>query len=109
VAAAAQGGAHTGSALLDRATFAHALGAAMHAQGAAPDVDLLIRTGGEQRLSDFLLWECAYAELHFTRCAWPDFDAAALEDALREYAQRERRYGGLESVRGRAAAAAATP
>ena len=76
----------------------------MHAGGPAPDVDLLIRTGGEQRLSDFLLWECAYAELHFTSCRWPDFDAAALEDALREYEERERRFGGVEAVRGRAAA-----
>jgi undecaprenyl diphosphate synthase len=82
-----------------RATFASALGAAMHGGGPAPDVDLAIRTGGEQRLSDFLLWECAYAELHFTSCRWPDFDAAALADALREYAARERRYGGVEAAR----------
>ncbi len=61
--------------------------------GAAPDVDLLIRTGGEQRLSDFLLWECAYAELHFTRRMWPDFERADLEAALRDFQSRERRYG----------------
>ncbi len=60
-----------------------------------PDVDLLIRTGGEQRLSDFLLWEAAYAELHFTRVAWPDFGAEDLERALTEFRSRQRRFGGL--------------
>ncbi len=90
--------AHCGGARLDRPMFAHALGAAMHTQGAAPDVDLVIRTGGEQRLSDFLLWECAYAELHFSACRWPDFDAAALAGAVQEYAQRERRFGALASA-----------
>ena len=58
-----------------------------------PPVDLLIRTGGEQRLSDFLLWECAYAELMFARRMWPDFDAADLASALREFHGRERRFG----------------
>ena len=58
-----------------------------------PDVDLLIRTGGEQRLSDFLLWECAYAELVFTTVQWPDFDAAGLAAALAEFRTRERRFG----------------
>ena len=62
---------------------------------AAPDVDLLIRTGGERRLSDFLLWECAYAELLFTRRAWPDFDALALRRACRAYRRRDRRFGRL--------------
>jgi undecaprenyl diphosphate synthase len=61
----------------------------------APPVDLLIRTGGEQRLSDFLLWECAYAELFFTPAMWPDFDAAHLARALREYERRERRFGAI--------------
>lgn len=61
----------------------------------APPVDLLIRTGGEQRLSDFLLWECAYAELFFTAAMWPDFDAAHLARALREYERRERRFGAI--------------
>jgi undecaprenyl diphosphate synthase len=56
---------------------------------------LLIRTGGERRLSDFLLWECAYAELHFVDCLWPDFDERALDDALEEYARRDRRFGGI--------------
>jgi undecaprenyl diphosphate synthase len=60
-----------------------------------PDVDLLIRTGGEQRLSDFLLWESAYAELYFTECMWPDFGAAELAAALREFRARERRFGSI--------------
>jgi undecaprenyl diphosphate synthase len=59
------------------------------------DVDLLIRTGGEKRLSDFLLWECAYAELHFTDDLWPDFDAHGLTQALADYARRQRRFGRL--------------
>jgi undecaprenyl diphosphate synthase len=58
-----------------------------------PQVDLLVRTGGEQRLSDFLLWECAYAELIFSRRMWPDFDEADLEAAVREFHARERRFG----------------
>jgi undecaprenyl diphosphate synthase len=61
----------------------------------SPDVDLLIRTGGEQRLSDFLLWECAYAELLFTQCLWPDFGPRELESAIAEFRRRERRFGGL--------------
>jgi undecaprenyl diphosphate synthase len=60
-----------------------------------PDVDLLIRTGGEQRLSDFLLWECAYAELWFTERMWPDFGAQHLAAALHEFHARDRRFGGL--------------
>jgi undecaprenyl diphosphate synthase len=60
-----------------------------------PDVDLLIRTGGEKRLSDFLLWECAYAELVFTDRMWPDFTAADLADAMRELQTRERRFGQI--------------
>lgn len=61
-----------------------------------PDVDLLIRTGGEQRLSDFLLWECAYAELYFTPMMWPDFGAADLAAAVEWFHARDRRYGGLK-------------
>lgn len=61
----------------------------------APDVDLLIRTGGEKRLSDFLLWECAYAELYFTDCMWPDFGADELKAALAEFRKRQRRFGGV--------------
>jgi len=59
------------------------------------DVDLLIRTGGEKRLSDFLLWESAYAELLFTDRMWPDFDERDLDAALEEFARRERRFGGV--------------
>jgi undecaprenyl diphosphate synthase len=58
-----------------------------------PDVDLLIRTGGEQRLSDFLLWECAYAELYFTPVLWPDFGPTELAEAMSEFRRRDRRYG----------------
>ncbi len=61
----------------------------------APDVDLLIRTGGEQRLSDFLLWESAYAELLFTPRMWPEFGRADLEAAIAEYYSRERRFGRI--------------
>lgn len=60
-----------------------------------PDPDLLIRTSGERRLSNFLLWQCAYAELVFTDVLWPDFGAEALRDAVEEYARRERRYGAV--------------
>ena len=60
-----------------------------------PDVDLLIRTSGEKRLSNFLLWQAAYAELYFTELLWPDFDRHALFDALRDYADRTRRFGAL--------------
>ena len=58
-------------------------------------VDLLIRTGGEQRLSDFMLWECAFAELWFTRRMWPDFDASDLSEAIADFQRRDRRFGGL--------------
>jgi undecaprenyl diphosphate synthase len=60
-----------------------------------PSLDLMVRTGGEQRLSDFMLWEAAYAELYFTKCLWPDFDADDLALALADYFSRERRFGGL--------------
>ncbi|MBO9582313.1 MAG: isoprenyl transferase [Sphingobium sp.] len=60
-----------------------------------PPLDLLIRTSGEQRLSNFLLWQAAYAELYFTETLWPDFDEAALTEAVNCFARRERRYGGL--------------
>jgi undecaprenyl diphosphate synthase len=60
-----------------------------------PPVDLLIRTGGEQRLSDFLLWECAYAELIFSRRMWPDFDAPDLDAAVRQFHTRQRRFGAI--------------
>jgi undecaprenyl diphosphate synthase len=60
------------------------------------DVDLVIRTSGEKRLSDFLLWESAYAELHFTETMWPDFEAQDLAEALTSFHRRERRFGGLQ-------------
>jgi undecaprenyl diphosphate synthase len=61
----------------------------------APDPDLFIRTGGEMRMSNFLLWQAAYSELFFTECLWPDFGAAEIDAALLAYAQRDRRFGGL--------------
>lgn len=61
--------------------------------GGLPPLDLLIRTGGELRLSNFLLWQAAYAELYFTDTLWPDFDQACLHQAIEEYVRRERRYG----------------
>ncbi len=79
----------------DRDRFAALLGDATHGGAPAPDVDLLVRTGGEQRLSDFLLWEAAYAELVFTGCMWPDFDGEALAAAVGEFHRRERRFGGV--------------
>jgi undecaprenyl diphosphate synthase len=77
-----------------REDFADALARVIHG-GEARDVDLLIRTGGEQRLSDFLLWESAYAELYFIDRAWPDFDGDDLAEALAWFRGRERRFGGL--------------
>ena len=61
--------------------------------GELPQLDLLIRTSGEERLSNFLLWEAAYAELYFTDTLWPDFDAKALDSAIGSYQERERRFG----------------
>ncbi len=63
-----------------------------------PDPDLIIRTSGEQRLSNFLLWQSAYSELVFVPTFWPDFDRAALEQAVSEFARRERRFGGLAAA-----------
>lgn len=73
---------------INEATLAKAMALAH-----VPDPDLLIRTGGEQRISNFLLWQCAYSELYFSDCLWPEFDEAALDQALAAYAARERRYG----------------
>jgi undecaprenyl diphosphate synthase len=79
---------------LDGVAFSRLLADAMHAtEDGAPDVDLLVRTGGEQRLSDFLLWECAYSELVFTPCMWPDFGRQELAAAIREFHGRDRRFG----------------
>jgi undecaprenyl diphosphate synthase len=67
--------------------------------GETQPVDLLIRTGGEQRLSDFLLWECAYAELIFTNRMWPDFGPVDLQRAIQQFQHRERRFGGVPEPR----------
>ncbi len=63
-----------------------------------PDPDLIIRTSGELRMSNFLPWQAAYAEFVFTPVLWPDFDRAALEQALDEFARRERRFGGVDAI-----------
>lgn len=73
-------------------------GAGREDDGGATRVDLLIRTGGEKRLSDFLLWECAYAELSFLDVMWPDFTACDLAAAIADFSRRERRFGGLGSA-----------
>jgi undecaprenyl diphosphate synthase len=78
--------------------FAELLGEVHHACTPAREVDLLIRTSGERRLSDFLLWECAYAELLFVEKMWPDFGAQDLEDAIRQFHSRSRRFGGLAAA-----------
>jgi undecaprenyl diphosphate synthase len=83
-----------GRTLRDRTDFAEALARVTHG-GESRDVDLVIRTGGEQRLSDFLLWECAYAELYFTERMWPDFGEDDLSLALAWFRARERRFGRL--------------
>jgi undecaprenyl diphosphate synthase len=82
----------------DRESFSELLAKVDHDIGPSRDVDLLIRTGGEQRLSDFLLWECAYAELYFTRRMWPDFSSADLDEAVREFHSRERRFGTVPAA-----------
>jgi undecaprenyl diphosphate synthase len=76
-----------------RREFEWNLDRATHARTPAADLDLLIRTGGERRLSDFMLWESAYAELIFSDLAWPAFSTESLADAVREYHRRDRRYG----------------
>jgi undecaprenyl diphosphate synthase len=81
-----------GSGNLTREIFAQLI----TGERALRDVDLVIRTSGEKRLSDFLLWESAYAELHFTERMWPDFAAEDLAEALSSFHRRERRYGGLQ-------------
>ncbi len=77
---------------IDEAAIARRLSTA-----GAPDPDLLIRTGGEQRISNFLLWECAYAEFLFTDAMWPDFGETHLAEAIQAFQGRERRYGGLRA------------
>jgi undecaprenyl diphosphate synthase len=83
------------SAILAVARAAADLSGEAFGRALGPPVDLLIRTGGERRLSDFLLWECAYAELVFPRKMWPDFGADDLAAAVREFRSRDRRFGGL--------------
>jgi undecaprenyl diphosphate synthase len=78
-----------------REEFVSRIGSGRGATDDVPDVDLVIRTGGEQRLSDFLLWEAAYAELVFLSVPWPEFTAADLAGALAEFSRRERRFGGI--------------
>ena len=75
--------------------FGHALARAMNERTPTPPVDLLVRTGGERRLSDFLLYECAYAELMFLERPWPDFQATELAECVADYHRRERRFGAL--------------
>ena len=83
-----------------REEFARAVARAMHADEDTQDVDLLIRTGGEFRLSDLLGWDSAYAELVFTKTMWPDFQETDLEAAVEEFRGRERRFGGLPEENG---------
>jgi undecaprenyl diphosphate synthase len=87
----------TSEAQLTGAEFHRLLHEVDHCAYPAGEVDLLIRTGNERRLSDFLLWESAFAELHFSECLWPDFDERRLHCALEDYGGRQRRFGGLEA------------
>jgi undecaprenyl diphosphate synthase len=84
-----------GAATPSLGTFGRCVTQSSDDDDSAPEVDLLIRTGGEKRLSDFLLWESAYAELWFTDRMWPEFSVDDLKDAIGEFRRRERRFGGL--------------
>ncbi|HYL21189.1 MAG TPA: polyprenyl diphosphate synthase [Gemmatimonadales bacterium] len=95
---AAEGATAGGTRLVLRLAVDYSSRWAIGAGVVLPDVDLLIRTGGEQRLSDFLLWESAYAELYFIETMWPDFGAADLSAALVAFRARDRRFGGLPEV-----------
>ena len=88
---------------IEAATIDEAAVAGAACLAGQPPVDLFIRTGGEQRVSNFLLWQIAYAELYFTDTLWPDVDAEVLGAALADFARRERRYG-LTSAQARTAA-----
>jgi undecaprenyl diphosphate synthase len=92
-----QAAALAGGEQPSRERFSQLLAVVNHDPFAVRDVDLLIRSGGEQRLSDFLLWECAYAEFYFTRCMWPEFSEKEFLDALSEFEMRERRFGGVRA------------
>ncbi|MDH3255536.1 MAG: polyprenyl diphosphate synthase [Acidobacteriota bacterium] len=83
----------------DPLLFREQLQRVQHSSPQVPDLDLLIRTSGEQRLSDFLLWESAYAELYFTDTLWPDFDAPDLARAVDVFRRRDRRFGRLQAIR----------
>ena len=96
LARAAQLAAEEGD--FSRERFNEYLANAMHCPVVSPDVDLLIRTGGEQRLSDFLLWESAYAEFYFTNVMWPDFNEEELAKAIHAFHSRERRFGGIPQI-----------
>lgn len=78
--------------------FEELIGLVDHSRVATPPLDVLVRTGGEQRLSDFLLWECAYAELFFRPELWPDFRPGDLAEVLSEFRTRDRRFGGVGGV-----------
>lgn len=84
---------------LNSTEFSRLLGAANSEVTSSPEVDLLIRTSGEQRLSDFLLWECAYAELFFTKTCWPDFSRDDLAQAVSEFYARDRRFGRINEAK----------
>jgi undecaprenyl diphosphate synthase len=92
--------AEVGAGALDPKAIDEAAIAAHLDTAAVPDPDLIIRTGGELRLSNFLLWQAAYAELIFLSLHWPDFDAEALRGAIDEFTRRVRRYGGLAARSG---------
>jgi len=102
----AAGRLRTHAAAPSRETFSRLLAEPAQAEP-VPDVDLLIRTGGEKRLSDFLLWESAYAELVFTDRMWPDFTAADFAEAVRDFHARERRFGRVPLSHSEPARAAA--
>jgi undecaprenyl diphosphate synthase len=84
-------------AVMNSEEFHGLLNAVDHCRYPVSEVDLLIRTGDERRLSDFLLWESAFAELHFSDCLWPDFDDLRFRRALEDYRGRQRRFGGLSA------------
>jgi undecaprenyl diphosphate synthase len=86
-------------ARLSREEFAWAVRSGCGVPSFVPDVDLLIRTGGEQRLSDFLLWECAYAELWFTETMWPEFSAEEFAKAVADFERRDRRFGAIPAAK----------
>lgn len=92
------------SAALDEATLSRFM-----ALNYAPDPDLFIRTGGEVRISNFLLWQAAYSELVFTDCLWPEFDETQLDKALADFASRDRRFGGVKSPAAAPSAMSAAP